>query len=226
MIEQHKIAVITPTRGDRPLLLDQCKHYVDRQTIKVKHFVIEEELGIEGVDLTQRIYLGLKRAKEEGFRYIFIMEDDDWYHPEYIESFINNIKINDKIALYGINYTNYCHIKWDKRWYVNHIGHTSLFCSMIDVDLFPIERLKELPSYKEYNGSLDWELFKEKRLGRSITTVLPLKQIGIKHGIGKLGGHGHTTEKIYHRRFGTAFDFLQQHLNDDDLDFYKKLIQQ
>lgn len=222
-MEFENIAVVTPTRGDRKSLLNRCKYYVERQTIPVKHFVVDDNLGLDGVDLTRRIYIGLNRAKSEGYRYVFIMEDDDWYAPDYIETYLKKLQDMkvDNIFLYGIIYTDYCHLVWNKRWNIFHKGHASLYTSMMDLNYFPIEALKTLVSYKNLTADLDWELFKTKTLCESLSFSIPVKQIGIKHGVGKAGGHGHHAQHIYNPRYGSAFDYLAQHLSEEDLNYYK-----
>ena len=80
------IAIITPDRGDRPEFLDHCRYQVQRQTVKYLHHFVIDFAPLEGVvDIVPRIKEGLKQAAENGFRYVMIFENDDYYPDNYVE---------------------------------------------------------------------------------------------------------------------------------------------
>src|SRR6188768_3634196 len=82
---------ITPTRGDRPELLEFCKHQLKRMTVRPEHsYFIDYEPTANVVDLTPRIKEGIRRAQRDGFDQVFIIEDDDYYSPQYFEAMCFN----------------------------------------------------------------------------------------------------------------------------------------
>lgn len=218
--------IVTPTRGDRPHLLLQCKKYASRQSISqsIEHIVINYPAENDGIDLTHRMYEGLKKAKAKGHKYAFVFEDDDWYSADYVKQYFNLIiGPNPGFDIYGIDYTNYIHVGWNARWYIEHPGHSSWFCACIKLDNFPIERLKDLTSYKTFSPDLDWEIFNDNklRLKKKVVRVPPIA-IGIKHNQGTPAGMGHVNKQIYARHRNKGFDFLKMHLSKDDYNFYKE----
>ena len=113
-----KIAAITPTRGDRPQFLAHCKYLMQQQTRQPdKHYIIDYEPISTEPDLVPRIKKGIELAKADGMDYIFIIEEDDFYPPNYINDIINEYHYLDVV---GENPTMTYHLKTNKYNILNH----------------------------------------------------------------------------------------------------------
>lgn len=85
----EKVAVITPTRGDRPQFVAQCKRMIARQTVQpTAVYLIDYPPVGEGKDQRERVLCGVEKALEAGIPRILIMEDDDYYRDDYIETML------------------------------------------------------------------------------------------------------------------------------------------
>lgn len=211
-----KIAVITPTRGDRPNLLQQCKKYVAEQTLQpFKHYIIDYTPKSEACDLIPRIKEGLKQAKADGCDYIFIFEDDDFYHPEYIELYINKGLYD--FDFIGVNSTFYYHLKTQQFVSIFHGNRASLFNTA-----FSIKAIDKFKWPNDDFANLDFELWKYAATKISNAFFLdPILNIGIKHGIGKTGGSAHN-ENFEYQQKDKNFELLAYHTGKH-FNFYKNL---
>ena len=112
------ITVITPT-ADQPIGIALLEKYVARQTVKPDQWIVADD-GVETAKLTlgqdhivrQRTLEGGKSLalnissalnKVQG-DYIVIMEHDDWYSADHIETVV-------KHEVYGAAYTRYYNVK-------------------------------------------------------------------------------------------------------------------
>lgn len=122
MLNEYKdgITLITPT-GDRPICLERCIFYMERQTLKPDQWIIVDDGDTpsykgqsDTIDYVRRKYCNDKAKSLTGnliaaCRYIrhnkvLIIEDDDWYSPNYIEIVskrLNNVGITgEKQTIY------------------------------------------------------------------------------------------------------------------------------
>ncbi len=190
-----KIAVLIPTRGNRPEFFENCLRMVRNQTVKPDRVeVVIDTATSSDCDITWRYKLGYERLRNKGFDIIFLMEDDDYYAPDYIETMLSAWGDAGKPDIFGTDYTIYYHIKLYKWLTMHHQVRSSAMSTMIVPDL-----------------KLDWNIvdndpYTDLYLWRMVKgrTFKPEKHIciGIKHGSTMTGGRLHT-------------DKLHQYVNDD-----------
>ena len=140
------ITLLTPT-GHRPEAFNLCKKFINRQTYKgPMQWVIvydspeaPDTTGIrqnisvetykgpkewrEGIN-TQRFNMDLAIQKAKG-DFIFVIEDDDWYSPQYIETYIWLMSRWDVVGEGNNNYYNLERMAY-REW--KNVQHASL-CS-------------------------------------------------------------------------------------------------
>ena len=216
-----KIAVVVPTRGDRPDFLSHCKRQIHRQTLPPDEiiFVDYEPVKIGIVDLTARYRKGIAEARQKGCSLIFFWEDDDWYGEKYLEWMVENWSRKGKPEVFGIEVSYYFNLKLMKGTMFDHPGRSSMFCTSLHI-----------PEHKW--NSLGWPLDSERFLDLWIWRKWPLTKIainftdtvhtiGIKHGLGLTGGGGHNTDATFYR--GSAYDeqWLKNHIDEQSYQLYK-----
>ena len=187
----ENFCLIIPTRGDRPQFIQQCKKYIARQTLQPKGVLWMDYAPESGAkDITQRYRRGVERAVKAGYEFVVFWEDDDWYHPGYLQWLITNWKAKGKPAFFGVGETYYYHHGISSHIHMPHPGRTSAFCT-----------LAKLPWSTSWPA--DSQPFLDMHIHRSakvVTINFPPNQvyaIGIKHGIGKTGGGGHSGRMSY-----------------------------
>jgi hypothetical protein len=197
------INLITPHQpGPRDQFLKKLDRYISRQTVKPDEwFVVDHETGKEK-DLTERVRVGLQMAKYADL--ILIMEDDDWYSPDYIQVMADGWDAADRPKLIGIASTWYYHVGVNKFALLQHPNRSSLMSTGIAGTA--VDQIK-WPA-DEYIF-LDIDLWRQLG-GVAMTQTVPIA-VGIKHGIGNTGGIGHRTD-------------WKQYLDDPNRDKLKQLI--
>lgn len=203
-----KFATITPTRGDRPELLEFCKYQLGRMERKPDaSFFIDFPPKDGSVDIVWRVYEGMQRAAEMGFDVVFIIEDDDYYDSTYF----NHIPDADFIGESNSIYYNLSNKTYQN---FNHPGRSSLFTTG-----FKISALKGFrPNYN--SRFLDIDLWKHAFNKKLTTTYRETGAIGIKHGIGLCGGKGH---KMHMKHSDNNLEWLAEHVDSTAYEFYKSL---
>jgi hypothetical protein len=207
------IGVITPHQDSkRKMFLDRLSFYIQRQTLRPDHWIIvDHKEDVLAKDLTKRIRIGCEEAIELGCDVVLIMEDDDWYSPNYIKSMIEFWEIQGKPEIFGVEQTQYYHIKQGLHVELTHPGRASLMGTLLSA-----EGIKKITFPEDSFVFLDIELWKQLK-GKTFRT-LPAIAVGIKHGIGSTGGKGHLeTFKGYSP--DPEFKKLRQLIGDDS-DFY------
>lgn len=208
-----KVGVIIPDRRDRPELLDHCIKMIKTQTRKADIVNVINFVPTSNVpDLTKRVRLGFEWAKENGCDCVLIMENDDYYSENYIESMVKGWIENDKPEIFGTDYTYYYHIFKRKFNKLVHPNRASLMNTLISCDA-----LIKFPNDSEvYLDMVLWEQLK----GKTFTPKEPIA-IGIKHGIGLCGGNGH--DKMVYKNEDFSLDFLNRHVDEESFYFYLSL---
>jgi hypothetical protein len=209
-----KIAIITPHQDKkRSKFLKRLEYYISRQTRQADSWIVVDDVTGLHKDLTFRIKVGIDRALESGCSGVFIMEDDDWYHPTYIESMLSNWEEAGKPDLFGQGFTDYYHIKVQKHHRLVHPGRASLMSTFI-----------HLPAIYDFTFPandyvfLDINLWKQMK-GKTFNPVKPLC-VGIKHGVGVTGGNGHNENwKLYRQDYKFA---ILKGLIGKDSEFYEQ----
>ena len=208
-----KIALIIPTRGDRPKFLKQCHKLIAKQTLQPTEVIVVDYAAKSGLkDITARYRKGVEKATKRGCDCAVFWEDDDWYHPTYLEWLVKEWTKHRRPQVFGVGETYYYNIAATARLYMNHPNRTSAFCTLIN-----------LP----YRGSwpddhyayLDMHFHK---LGIVKTVTFPKNKIlaiGIKHGIGLTGGGGHHARFRWDATGDEARKWFVKHM-DEEVAFY------
>ena len=211
-----KFCLIIPTRGDRPKLIERCKFQIKRQTLQPEVTIWINDPPVPNVkDVTKRYRLGIERATKLGYDFAVFWEDDDWYHPQYLEWLINGWNSNGKPDLFGVGETYYYNINVDGKKHMKHTNRTSAFCTMVKL---PFKGTWPADNYPY----LDLHLAKKHKVVTQGFTD-KIYAIGIKHGIGMSGGGGHRESFKWDSIGQTSKDWLKNHLSVDDLKFYDSI---
>lgn len=207
-----KIGIIVPDRNDRPLFLENCLRLIKNQTLQPTIIeVINYEPESDNVDITQRYRLGYEKLRNKGLDIIALMENDEWYSPEYLEIMVNGWVKHGKPEIFGTNYTVYYHIKLFSYFTMHHLTRSSAMSTLITPDL----DIKWCVDEQPYTDIWLWKQLQG-------VTFSPPKIIclGIKHGVGKCGGMAHV-DKL-HRYVGndTNKDYLRSVVDNESFNFY------
>lgn len=201
---------ITPTRGDRPKLLDFCKYQLSRMTVKPeKSYFIDFKPKGKDIDLIARVREGVKKARAEGFREIFIIEDDDYYPADYFEKM--RLGNNDFI---GCAVTTYYNLTDQRYQVMNHNGRSSLFMTGFRVNA--LDTFNWPPATAHTLDIAMWNHAQQFKMHFTLPGA-----IGIKHGIGVCAGIGHW-RMLKNPDEGMAW--LKAHVDSTAFEFYKTLI--
>jgi hypothetical protein len=178
-IKNTEIAAVTPTRGSDRLKFVEWQKYRVGQLGYGAHYVVDYTPINTRQDIYNRIAVGVHKAIADGFKYVSIIEDDDYYPLDYLD---NVKKLLEIAPVVGSDITTYYHI-FNKGYIVmKHPGRSSLFTTSFHVDQFKTFPINPM-------GYFDIALWKRVTNFNLSTEELAL---GIKHGIGMCGGNGHT----------------------------------
>jgi glycosyltransferase involved in cell wall biosynthesis len=162
-------------------------------------------------DITQRYRRGYDHLRGKDLDVIALMEDDDWYSPEYLDFMIAKWQEHGKPDIFGTAYTIYYHIKLGAYFTMYHQDRASAMNTLIKPDL-------------DINWPVDHEPFTDTHLWGTIkgSVFMPEKVIavGMKHGIGLCGGRSHV-DKL-HRYTQKDEGFLKQTLDEESYKFYSQ----
>lgn len=208
-----KIAVLIPDRGDRPALLANCVRMMEAQTLRPAHIEIVNDAPLSGEkDITLRYRLGYDRLRGKGFDLIAFIENDDWYHPTYLEFMINQWLEHGKPNMLGTNQTIYYHL-YLRMWFTMvHPERSSAMNTFIKPDLDFSWCVDNYP----YTDIHLWMVLK---LGGVIIDS-PNLSIGMKHGEGLCGGRNH--KDGFERFINADYDlqFLKEKMDSASFNFY------
>lgn len=215
-LPHFKFALITPTRGDRSILLQQCKNLAARQTYQhSEHLIIDFDPSTKDKDITARYRHGFNLAQDMGMDFVLFWEDDDWYCPRYSQYMVKNWIEKGKPHLFGQCQSFYYHLKLQRGRLLNHAGRSSAFNTLIRCDKkirWPAdnEPFADLFLWRNYPG-----------IAINMPSVYSPITIGIKHGIGLAGGAGHKAK--YSSRSIYDHSWFTRAVAHPDIDFYDKL---
>jgi len=230
------ITILTPTR-DRVSTFKLCRKWVKRQTLKPAQWIIVDdgddpipENLREGSDYIRRerkvddpehtvrvnISTGLDFVKYEK---VIIVEDDDWYHPQYLEQVA---KALDNYELAGQGGAIYYHFPW-KKWF-DHQNRKN--CSLCQTGFRKeiISWVKEIAKMSN-NCFLDLDLWRNFHGKRFVLYGRPPLVIGMKGLPGKKCTVSGWDPKLYTNQDDNNYTFLRSFIGDDVED-YKKLIEE
>ena len=223
MYKDIKIGVIIPTRGDRPELLSKCLHQLDKQTLKPDtiELVNYPPAKEDECDITWRYRIGCNRfISKKSADVVFLIEDDDYYSLDYIETMMNEWEKNKKPIIFGLGQTTYYHLGIKKWQLMDHPHRASAFCTMLTID-----GIKNMKWPKDDYPFTDLELWKILK-GKTTTTKEQLA-IGIKgHKNGTLfGGMGHYSERFGYKNDDSNLSWLKSKIDEESFLFYEKIME-
>lgn len=223
----YKIGIIIPDRNDRPNFLENCRRMIKAQTFRegINHIksilVVSDPAENDECDITKRYKKGYDKLSSGllGFEFdiIFLMENDDYYHPDYMQAMLDAWETAGRPDIFGTNYTYYYHIGIKKYFKLTHTTRASAMNTMIKPGL----NFKWCPDNEPYTDIHLWETIKNKDLFGPEKII----SIGIKHGIGKCGGKCHTDRLGKYTENDKDFSFLKEVMKDDNesFEFYSKV---
>ena len=128
------ILAITPDRGDRPDFINLCEKQVESFTVRPDlHAIINYTPKSDAPDLMERVKSGWEIALHNGYDWLLIIENDDYYPSSYLESILPLMHNADII---GIEETRYYNIQNRTHQLFKHEGRSSLVTTAIRVDCF------------------------------------------------------------------------------------------
>lgn len=216
-MSKNIIGLVMPDRGDRPEFFERAQQYIKRQSWKPDQVeIVNEDLGIEGIDLVYRYELGFKRLFEKDCTVVVCMESDDWYHPDCIKTLCQEWEKADRPAMLGIDSSIYYNIM-DQRYYkFGHPGRASMNSMLVTSEV-----LKHKYNYKD--PYLDFRLWQSIG-GKTFHAATDLV-IGIKHGQGMVAGSGHKLNWEKYLNQDRSFINLEGQIGKVDAGFYKVMAQ-
>lgn len=204
-------AVIIPDRGDRKLLFDQCLAQVAAFTLQPdKVYQVIYEPRSEDMDLVQRVKHGVSLAKSDDIDLVFVIESDDSYPKDYFERYAPYF---NKYEFFGDQFSTYYNLKNKTFNTWHHPGRASLYTTG-----FKISALNAFNWPADNERFLDIKLWDYARRRKKI--FINSGATGIKHGIGKVGGKGHTMRM---QNIDVDLKFLESRTNGT-FEFYKGLM--
>lgn len=133
------ITVITPT-GDRPEAMALCERYLERQTMLPTQWIVVDD-GREPLKNIPKNCMYIQKGHRKRHtlcsnvltamnyienNYLIFMEDDDWYHPKYIEVMYHYLQTAE---LVGPKHNVYYNLEVNKYLVCPNFNHASLCCT-------------------------------------------------------------------------------------------------
>ncbi len=205
-----KVGIIIPDRGDRPKLLANSLRMLEAQTL-IPHYValVNDKPKSDKPDITWRYRKGYDLLRKKGLDIIVFWENDDWYSPDYLQYMTDKWLEHGKPDLFGTNHTIYYNIKIKKYFEMLHDQRSMAMNTLIKPDM----NFEWCPDYETFTDlhlyrTLNYKVFKPDKL----------YSLGIKHGIGKLGGRSHV-DRLHRYKFEDN-GFLKKTLDPVSYEFY------
>jgi hypothetical protein len=215
MTKDLKVGVIIPDRGDRPEFIKNCFRIISAQTIKpdiICHF--NEPPISNDFDITYRYRMGYEFLKGKCDVVLFI-ENDDWYASNYIETMVNEWINRGKPDIIGTNHTIYYNIRF-KAWFtMRHNSRSMAMSTLIKSGL----NFKWCADNQPYTDIHLWNTIKNKVIFEPKETIC----MGIKHGIGKLGGYAHVDRQERFINKDSDLSFLKSKVDKESFEFYANI---
>lgn len=230
------VTLITPT-GDRPLAFSICVRYIAAQTYTGPLQWIIADDGNTHLNITlARSDIELHHIKRNGVRdraksitgnvaatlfpvkydKVLIIEDDDYYRPDYIETTINRLQDSDMIGEGNSRYYNIAHEKYR----LNHnLEHASLFQTAFKANVLEYLWVSCL---KRDSAFIDCRLWNKSSIKKKRIFVDKISSVGIKGLPGRAGiGSGHRPGKHSHAfQSDTNWKVLKDWIGTDEANVY------
>lgn len=212
-----KVAVIIPTRGDRPKFLKHARWLIEQQAFQPDMILtMNSKPTGPGADLTKRYRVGYEHATKMGMDLTIWWEDDDWYNRKYIQMMVNQWTKAGKPDLVGNAQSRYYHIITGQWADIHHPGHSSAMNMAVKTGL-------DIPWPADNHIFLDKHIW--DRMGSKGLLLSHNMSIGIKHGFGKCGGKGHDPRLGIYKEKDENFVQLQQTVDKKSLRLYQTIRQ-
>ena len=234
------VSLITCT-GSRPLALSMCERFMARQTYKgpIQWIIVDDSDAAHPISskvigaphITQEFYRGPKSWRpgintqrpnmDEGIKhvkgdYILVVEDDDWYSPHYIETYL---WLLTRYPVVGEGNSRYYALKdrMYKEW--NNFRYASLCNTAMHAEMLPV--LDEAVNSGQLFPDMEfWRKCNEKEIPNVILINLYLG-VGIKQMPGRPGiGSGHHTNAVEGFIKDPGFNYLKKWVGEEDARHY------
>lgn len=210
-----KIGVIIPDRGDRPKFMNHCNWLLSQQTLQPDEvYIVNEPPRSENIDITYRYKKGYEYFRYKKMDVLFLWENDDWYSRDYISVMLAAWHSAERPKLFGQRSTEYYNIKTPSHFTFHHESRSSAMSTIIKPDLLFDWCIDSEPYTDVWLYSkLEYKLFQPR----------PLISIGIKHGVGRLGGMCHGEDMEMYKKHGTLdsdYNWLRNIIDPVSFKFY------
>ena len=228
------ICLITPT-GARPSQFTLCMRWMQRQTYtgEVVWIIVDDAQPRTTTGVTEtfregwtieKVYpvplwrpglntqgrnmiVALDRIGDYQPECIFIIEDDDYYRPTYLERMMANLKTFDAI---GEAQTIYYNVFYNRYIRNANTSHASLFQTAFTPKLIPL--MRKCHSHKFIDAEF-WKHATNKHLFRENDLAIGIKGMPGRNGIG--AGHS----RAMNMAFDVNMKFLTNLIGDDALQY-------
>lgn len=208
-----KIGIIIPTRGDRPWLFENCMRLIRAQTLQPAIIEVVDDVPLsEKCDITWRYRTGYDRLRNKDLDIIALMEDDDWYHPQYLEFMANQWVNFQRPDIIGQNRTIYYNIRLAAYFTMFHESRSLAMNTLLRPDM----DFKWPKDDDPYTDSWLWSVIRNRVIIQGNTPIC----MGIKHGIGLTGGHYHSDKTERYINKDPSGSFLQKMVDPESFQFY------
>ena len=209
--------LIIPTRKDREVFYNFAIKQIEKQTLQPKTiYTLDSSPFVNKIDITFKYKTGIEKAIKDGFKIMVFWEDDDWYDKDYLKFLLSSWQINNKPIIFGINETYYYHLRHNKVFHFKHPQRASAFNTLITSDAY-----KYIDWPPDTYPFLDLQLWKQLK-GQTVSFPQnKIYSIGIKHGIGLVGGSGHNDNMWKNIEINKKF--LIDNIDNDAYLFYRNI---
>lgn len=212
-----KIAVLIPTRGDRPTFLEQAKRMLAYQTLRPDKVYIVDYPPTPGVyDTERRTRMGLEAAVRDGIDRLYTWDDDEYYAPTYLEYF--NTVWSDNVQAAGIVNIPYYHLHYRRAAYREYPNFATNSCTAF----VPKAAVNFVAAQTGYEfDQLLWAWLRRKCLYRFVRQrCVPFQVIGMKHQLGSLTAGAHFWPPEMYGYDDADTHWLQANVDKRVVDFY------
>lgn len=229
------ITLLTPT-GARQEAFRRCEDYIRRQTLSFDSVGGLQWIVIDDAEPRTKCTLGQEYHKgpiqwspeintqrpnmDEAMKYvkgdyIFIIEDDDYYHPTYLEVMM---KFLQNTEIVGLGNTYYYSVLSPGFKMMKNYGHASLCQTAMRKTMLPY-LYQAVHSGKEFFDIELWKRVQEKEIPMIMYSNSAIS-VGMKGLPGRTGiGVGHNHRDYY---FDAGHKKLIELIGEDDTNWYKQ----
>jgi len=228
-----KVTLITPT-GNRPEAFALCEKWIFNQTYKglIEWIVTDDfqeaptrftlgQIAVKAPKLwtpeinTQRYNLDALMQRITG-DYIFVIEDDEYYAPNYIEEMLKLLEHSD---IAGLSNSKYYHLRIPGFKYMDNFTHASLCQTAFKKSVLPL-LYRAVHSGHYYFDIKLWEYALADKLKSTLVSntnwSIGIKGMPGRAGLGaghaRVGYRGDNDHKIFQEWVGQDWVYYQKYL--------------